>query len=201
MKKTKNNSLKAAAGLPAAIVLLAVLFMAVSCNNKKDNGQAESTSSASNVKPPQVDIHTAVLTENTEALQQHIAAGNNLNEKDPFGGSSPLITAAVFDKPKMAKILIDAGADINFQNNDGSTALHSAAFFCRPEIVKMLLDKGADKTIKNKFGATPYETVMSPFGEVKETYDMIGKVLAPMGLKLDYAYVEKTRPVIAAMLK
>ena len=101
----------------------------------------------------------------------------------------------------MAKFLIDAGADINFQNNDGSTALHTAAFFCRPEIVKMLLDKGADKTIKNKYGATPYESVAGPFADVKNSYDMMGKMLGPMGLKLDYAYIEKTRPEIATMLK
>ncbi|HEY5824547.1 MAG TPA: ankyrin repeat domain-containing protein, partial [Cyclobacteriaceae bacterium] len=86
-------------------------------------------------------------------------------------------------------------------NNDGSTALHTAAFFCRPEIVKLLLDKGADKNIKNNFGATPYESVVAPFSEMKDAYDMMGKVLGPMGLKLDYAYIEKTRPEIAATLK
>jgi ankyrin repeat protein len=142
-----------------------------------------------------------VLTENLEALQQHIRAGSNLNEKDPFGGSSPLITAAVFGKTAMAKTLIEAGADLNFQNNDGSTALYTAAFFCRPEIVKMLLDKGADKTIKNSFGTTAYESVAVAFSEVKDAYDMMGRILGPMGLKLDYPYIEKTRPKIAAMLK
>lgn len=149
---------------------------------------------------PEVDIHTAVVTDNAEALKKHIAAGTNINERDPFGGSSPLISACVFGKPEMAKILIDAGADINFQNNDGSTPLHTAAFFCRPEIVKMLLDKGADKTIKNKYGATAYESVAAPFATMKEAYDMMGSMLSPMGLKLDYAYIEKTRPEIAAML-
>jgi ankyrin repeat protein len=142
-----------------------------------------------------------VVTGNLEALKQHIAAGTDLNEKDPFGGSSPLITAGVFGKTDEAKVLIEAGADINFKNNDGSTALHTAAFFCRPEIVKMLLDKKADKSIKNKYGATPYESVASPFAEVKSAYDMMGQVLGPMGLKLDYEYIEKTRPKIAEMLK
>jgi uncharacterized protein len=155
----------------------------------------------SSIAPPDIDIHTAVVTGNKEALQQHIKAGTNLNERDPFGGSSPLISAAVFGKTEEAKILIDAGADLNFQNNDGSTALHSAAFFCRPEIVQMLLDKGANKNITNKFGATPYMSVAGPFEAMKPTYDMMGKVLGPMGLKLDYTYVEKTRPEIATLLK
>lgn len=179
-----------------ALIGLALIALASSCNS-----QGSSQKKESGVKTPEVDIHTAVLTGNQEALKQHIAAGTNINEKDPFGGSSPLISAAVFGKTDEAKILIDAGADINFQNNDGSTPLHTAAFFCRPEIVRMLLDKGADKTVKNKFGATPALTVAGSFAESKNVYDMMGKVLEPMGLKLDYAYIEKTRPEIAEMLK
>ena len=182
---------------------LAAVLVIVSCTTKESGAQKkdETATTKSGVKPPEIDIHTAVITENKEALKQHIAAGSNINEKDPFGGSSPLISASVFGKPEMAKILIDAGADIDFQNNDGSTALHTAAFFCRPEIVKMLLDKGADKTIKNNFGATAYESVATPFSETKSSYDMMSKILGPMGLKLDYVYIEKTRPEIAAMLK
>lgn len=150
---------------------------------------------------PDVDLHTAILSDNLDAVKQHIAVGSNLNEKDPFGGSSPLITAALFDKRDAVKLLLDAGADINFQNNDGSTALISAAFFGRPEIVQMLLAKGADKTIKNKYGTTALDNVSAPFADVKEVYDVMGNMLAPMGLKLDYAYLEKVRPEIAQMLK
>jgi ankyrin repeat protein len=160
-----------------------------------------STTAQKKAGAPDVDLQTAVITDNANAVKQHIAAGTDLNEKDPFGGSSPLITAAVFNKPEMAKLLIDAGADMNFQNNDGSTALISAAFFGRPEIVRMLLDKGADKTIKNKYNTTALDNVTAPFAEVKDVYDMMGNMLAPMGLKLDYAYLEKIRPEIAKMLK
>jgi uncharacterized protein len=177
--------------------ILIVFSMNMSCNTQAQKGESKS----GEAEAPSVDIHTAVVTENYKALNQHIAAGSNINEKDPYGGSSPLISAAVFGKTEAAKILLDAGADINFQNNDGSTALHTAAFFCRPEIVKMLLEKGADKTIKNKFNATAYESVIAPYADVKSTYEMMDKMLGPMGLKLDYDYIEKTRPEIATMLK
>jgi ankyrin repeat protein len=181
----------------AVIKAFAFIFVVAttSCAQKGDKPSAVKGNA------PSVDIHTAVVTGNKEALKQHIAAGSNINEKDPFGGSSPLITAAVFGKTEEARMLIDAGADLNFQNNEGSTALHTSAFFCRPEIVKMLLEKGADKTLKNKYGATPYASVASPYADVKSVYEMMEKVLSPMGLKLDYAYIEKTRPVIADMLK
>lgn len=194
MKTLNANTIKL-----SQLLLAITLFLAASCDGQKKTVSKNST--ATNVEAPKVDIHTAVVSGNVDALKQHIAAKSNLNEKDPFGGSSPLITAAVFGKPDMAKILIDAGADINFQNNDGSTALHTAAFFCHPDIVKMLLAKGADKSIVNKFGATAYGNVAAPFNDMKGAYDMMGKILGPMGLNLDYAYIEKTRPVIAEMLK
>jgi uncharacterized protein len=196
MKTQINNSL---VSLFKAALLVALLVPGA-CNDRKASAQ-KGTSAKSTAKAPEVDIHTAVVTNNVEALKQHIKAGTNLNEKDPFGGSSPLISATLFGKTEAAKILMEAGADINFQNNDGSTALHTAAFFCRPEIVKMLLNKRADKTIKNKYGSTAYESVAGPFSELKSTYDIMGQILAPMGLKLDYPYIEKTRPEIAEMLK
>lgn len=176
-------------------LLAALLSVTVSCNENKS-----SDSGSGNAVVPDIDIHTAVVTGNLDALKQHLEAGTNINARDPFGGSSPLISAAVFGKTDAARILIDAGADINFQNNDGSTALHTAAFFCRPEIVRMLLEKGADKTIRNNFGATAWESVAGPFDDIKNAYDMMGKMLEPMGLKLDYNYIRETRPQIAKML-
>jgi len=193
----KAQNRKSLLSCMAVSTCLGVILLLASCNSASDSEK----NVTQKVEAPEVDIHTAVVTGNKDALKQHIAAGTNLNEKDPFGGSSPLISAAVFGKTEEAKILLDAGADINFQNNDGSTALLSAAFFCRPEIVRMLLDAGADKNITNKFGATPHQTVVGSFEESKNTYDMIGKVLEPMGMKLDYVYIEQTRPVIAEMLK
>ncbi|MCW5910503.1 MAG: ankyrin repeat domain-containing protein [Cyclobacteriaceae bacterium] len=175
--------------------LAVIVFVAAACTGK------ETAKNESSVKAPGVDLHTAVISDNMEAVKQHIAAGSDLNVRDPFGGSSPLISAAVFGKTEIAKVLIDAGVDLNFQNNDGSTALHTAAFFCRPEIVQLLLKKQVDRAIKNKYGATAYDNVALPFAQMKDAYDMMGNVLGPMGLKLDYAYIEKTRPEIAEMLK
>lgn len=198
MKRKKRNLSKVA----FTLFFLMASFIISGCAGQGDSNQKEkSIEDKDKVAAPKVDIHTAVVTGNLEAVQQHIDAGTDLNKKDPYGGSSPLISAALFDKPEMVKLLIAAGADLNFQNKEGSTALITAAFFGRPHIVKMLLDSGADKTIKNKYGATAYESVAAPFSEVKNTYNMMGKMLEPLGLKLDYAYVEKIRPEIAAQLK
>ncbi|KYG73131.1 ankyrin repeat domain-containing protein [Roseivirga echinicomitans] len=196
MKTQINQSLKTI----TTIVFFAVFFTTVSCGDKKSATQEASTAE-NKVSAPKIDIHAAVVTGDKEALKQHIAAGSDINKKDPMGGSSPLISAALFGKTEMAKALIDAGADINFTNNEGSTALHTAAFFCRTEIVQMLLDKGADKTVRNNYKSTAYESVIVPFKDIKSTYQMMEQMLTPMGLKVDYDYLEKTRPVIAEMLK
>ena len=182
------------------MLILSLTIVLGSCNEISSPAQGL-TVAATGVKQPKMDIHTAILTNNLEVLKQHIAARSNLNVKDPLGGSSPLISACLFNRAEMAELLIKAGADLNMRNNDGSTALHTAAFFCRPDIVKMLLNSGADKSVKNKYGNTAYEIVAGRFSDVKGMYVTLGKMLEPMGLKLDFAYIEKTRPEIAAMLK
>lgn len=153
------------------------------------------------VSKPKVDLHTAVLKNDIKSVKEHIAAKSDLNIKEAIGGSTPLISAALFGKTEIAKLLINAGANLNIQNNDGSTALITATFFCRPEIVKMLLAKKANKTIKNNYGQTAYQTLLTPFDQVKPIYESLGNALSPLGLKLDYVYIEKTRPLIAKMLK
>jgi peptidoglycan/LPS O-acetylase OafA/YrhL len=150
---------------------------------------------------PAMDLHTAVATGTMEAVQQHIDAGSDLNEREPTVGSTPLITAAVFGRTAAAQSLMDAGADVNLQNRDGSTALITAAFFCRTEIVQALLNHGADTTIKNNVGRTAWDSVSRPFDEVKGIYDGLGALLAPMGLQLDYDRLKTTRPHIAEMLQ
>ncbi len=181
--------------------LLTTVLSTNSCYAQADSIKNAISPVGKKNKAPKIDIHTAVINGDLNALRQHIAAGTNLDEPDPVGGSSPLITAALFDKKEMAKALLEAGAKINFRNNDGSTALHTAAFFCRTEIVKLLLEKGADKTIRNKWGSTPFESVKAPFVEAKDIYDIMSQLLEPWGINLDYTWIEKTRPEIAAMLK
>ncbi len=181
-----------------------ILFLTSACgqSDKSTNAKAENNSKAmSIVDKPNIDIQTAVLSGNLEAVKQHISAGTDINMKDAMSGSTPLISAATFGKIAITKALIDAKADLTIKNNDGATALHTAAFFCRVEIVQLLIDAKADKTAKNNFGMTPRESVMGPFTEIKPIYEMLQQQLSPLGLKFDLDEIEKTRPVIAMMLQ
>ncbi len=182
--------------------LFLFFFSACTQTGKSNNTQAEKNVEAkSTVEAPKIDLQTAVISGNLEAVKQHIEAGTDLNKKDQMSGSTPLMSAATFNKPAIVKALINANADLNLKNNEGSTALHAAAFFCRIEIVQMLMDAKADKTLKNKYGATPGETVAGPFADMKPVYEMLQQQLEPFGLKLDLQELEKTRPVIAMMLQ
>ena len=44
----------------------------------------------------------------------------------------------------LARVLLDAGADVNRQGEGGFTALHSAAQNGDEELVRLLLERGAD---------------------------------------------------------
>ncbi len=157
--------------------------------------------SASKSAPPVISIQDAARTGNLEAIQQHIKATSNLNEKAPDSGGSPLHTAAVFGHLEAVQALVQAGADVNARNNDGATPLLVAAFFCRTEIVQHLLAHGADKQAKDKAGKTALDSVTVPFDQVKGLYDFLQAVLAPAGLKLDYEQLKATRPKIANLLR
>lgn len=185
-------------------MLIAVVLATMSCGSNSGNSANNSEQAGvetKKVSPPTMDIHTATLMGDIEVIQQHIEAGSDLDVREPAMGSSPLISAAVFGKTDIAGELIKAGADVNLQNNEGSTALHSAAFLCRLEIAEMLLENGANKDLNNNHGSTALQSVLAPFSDVKFIYDLFSKDLGPLGFKLDYDYVEATRPRIAELLQ
>jgi ankyrin repeat protein len=197
MKTLKINSFK----MTIQILLLTILFTSACAQSEKNTATNSNTEIKKTEHKPNIDIHTAVLSGNLEVVKQHIKAGTDINQKETMSGSTPLMSAATFSQPEIAKVLIDANADLSVKNNDGSTALHTAAFFGRIEIVQLLIDAKADKTIRNNFGATPRETVMGEFAEMKPVYEMLKLQLEPIGFVLDLNELKKARPVVAMMLQ
>jgi hypothetical protein len=127
--------------------LLIIMFLAIiGCARQK-------------VPVPKVDLHSAVVTDNLEVIKQHIKAGTDLNVLEPSRASTPLITAAALGKTEAARLLIDAGADLNYQNADGSTPLHTAAALGKTDIARLLINApGIDLNRQNNEGATPLHT-------------------------------------------
>ena len=118
--KTQNMNLMKVA---TCMMMVAALLLISSCGSNQEQSSSkneQAQASKATVKPPNMDIHTATLLGDLDAIKQHIAAGSNLDEGEPTLGSTPLISAAVFGKTEIAKALIDAGADVNIKNNEGS---------------------------------------------------------------------------------
>jgi len=178
-------------------VLALLVLTIIKCGNQ-DNSSNELSET---VPAPKIDLHTAVFSRDFEAIRRHVKAGSDLNISEPRRNSSPLITAAAFGELEASKILIDAGANLNYKNDDGSTALHTAAFFGHLKIVEELLKKGTDKNLKNNDGKTALEIVKPPFKEVKSIYDAIKFDMKRIGIEMNYDRIKSNRPKIAALLE
>ncbi|MGJ8745108.1 ankyrin repeat domain-containing protein [Polaribacter sp.] len=196
------NTLKITSIRIAIQMLFFTLLLTNSCvQSDKKSSSKNTAETTKTVTKLDMDIHAAVLTGNLEAVKQHIEAGTDINQKEAMSGSTPLMSAATFNKTEIAKVLINANADLTIKNNDGGTALHTAAFFGRIEIVQLLIDAKADKNIRNNFGATPREIVNTDFAQMKPIYEMLIQQLKPMGFTLDLNELQKARPVVAMMLQ
>ncbi len=62
--------------------------------------------------------------------------------------------AANFGRIKIVKLLLEAGADVNFRNRDNETALIAAAQGGSIEATRLLIEAGADINGKNSTGET-----------------------------------------------
>lgn len=148
---------------------------------------------------PDTDIWRAAATGNLEAIKQHVAAGTDVDAKEPAGGGTPLLVAAIFGRVEAAKLLIEKGANVNASSNDGATSLHAAAFFCHTEIVKLLLDKGAEVNVKNIRGETPLYGVAGEWSqELEDIYKWLGEL---WNLQLDLERIKAARPKLTALLR
>jgi len=65
-----------------------------------------------------------------------------------------------------AKLLIDAGVDVNAASERGQTALHGAVYRAANNIIRLLVDAGARTDIKDELGRTPLQLAESGFNHV-----------------------------------
>ncbi len=76
-------------------------------------------------------------------------------------GWTPLHLAAYFGHKDVAHLLLNHGADLDIQNEEGDTPLHKAAYTGRDEIVVLLVGHNANVFLVNGDGLRPFEVAKS----------------------------------------
>jgi ankyrin repeat protein len=96
---------------------------------------------------------------NLNLVRDLITLGANLEWQDEDNYNyTPLHLAVREGSVEIARMLIDAEADLNLQHTWGSkTPLHEAALWGRVEIAHMLISAGARKDIRDEWGRLPYD--------------------------------------------
>jgi len=80
--------------------------------------------------------------------------------------------------PRIVRLLIDYGADINMIDSDGDTPLYRAASQGSLEIVKALLNAGADVDVKNDMGLKAASVAkIAELSSLDENFDIIVQLL------------------------
>ncbi len=102
----------------------------------------------SSVEQPTKDLITAVLDDDLDTVNQHIAYGSDLNVQDGTFSNTSLNFAGIYGLTDIADALVNAGADLNLINDDNFTPLCNAAAWGHTSIVNILLNAGADLSAK-----------------------------------------------------
>ncbi|NXI34708.1 MYPT2 phosphatase, partial [Galbula dea] len=112
------------------------------------------------VKKQGMDLELARKEEEQQMLQdarQWLNSGRIEDVKQRRTGATALHVAAAKGYSEVMRLLIQAGFNLNVQDNDGWTPLHAAAHWGVKEACSILAEALCDMDIRNKLGQTPFD--------------------------------------------
>lgn len=110
-------------------------------------------------------IASAIESGDLKAVSELLNFGINPNVQGYTFNSTPLIEASAENQTELVKLLLEKGANVNLQNNNGTTALIFACLKDNEEMVKALLQHNPILHLKNAQGKTAFD---SAHGAVRE---------------------------------
>jgi len=121
-----------------------------------------------------------------DMVQELLKAGADPN----FGGIwVPLCSAVRGKSPEVVKLLLDAKAAVDAQEEEGSTPLMLAAFMGNLEMVKMLVAAGADPRLQDEDGETALVSARK--------WPKIVEFLKPLSSPEDIEFLEKEKKPVS----
>ncbi|XP_063274485.1 protein phosphatase 1 regulatory subunit 12B isoform X2 [Prinia subflava] len=112
------------------------------------------------VKKQGIDLELSRKEEEQQMLQdarQWLNSGRIEDIKQPRTGATALHVAAAKGYSEVMRLLIQAGFNLNVQDNDGWTPLHAAAHWGVKEACSILAEALCDMDVRNKLGQTPFD--------------------------------------------
>lgn len=143
-------------------------------------------------------IH-AVSSDDVEEVKFLLQHGSDVDARHPEEGGTALSAAALRGNLRMAKLLIENGADVQRANRDGNTSLHVAAFLCRFDIVELLLESGAVIATENNRQQTSADVVSGEWNEGLASFYQ--SIADSSGFNIDLKKVEDDRKKMAKLLE
>jgi len=156
-------------------ILVFFLIFFTNCSNANEDTSINTTNDTvlvevkETVKEPANSIWVSAKKGDIESIKQHIAFGTDLNLKGSSRDETALIIASCQGHYEVVKLLIDEGADLDIQNDEGVTAQFCAVFFGQVEIVQLLNDAGADPEIVNSLDLTAMDLVSVEWDGTRES--------------------------------
>ena len=123
-------------------------------SNEQDGMEIE-FDDADAVGKPATALLEAVRNNDLESCRALIASGVDINEVSGSPERTALIYAAEYGYREIVALLIQFGADVSAQADEGLSALYLASVEGKVEVVDMLLQAGASPGIQDDNNVTP----------------------------------------------
>ncbi|CAH1205447.1 hypothetical protein PAECIP111893_02350 [Paenibacillus plantiphilus] len=146
-----------------------------------------------------------------EAVLQYIKADVDIDAVNDFGANA-LSTAIIYEELEIVKLLLDNGANINYQNKAYNTALISATDSGLTNMVKFLLENGADPNIGGGENQDYYPIISAAFlghtdivklllahgAHPNMAYEYMGEVVDASWIAEDHGFTEIVKLIESA---